>query len=157
MRRFETTHPVRHSPREMFDLVINVGNYPEFLPLCETLIVLSDERSGVRQVTVADMVVGYKKISERFRSRVEAHHDTLDVVVRYIDGPISHLENRWSFSGAAAGGCEIGFFLEYEFRNMALQMLMGSVFDRAFAKFATAFEERANVVYGRRVDAGFQT
>ncbi len=154
MRRFETTHPVRHSPREMFDLVIDVANYPEFLPLCDALTVLSDERSGARQVIVADMDVGYKKISERFRSRVEADHDTLEVLVRYIDGPISHLENRWGFDETASGACDIRFFLEYEFRNMALQLLMGSMFDKAFAKFANAFEERANVVYGRRVEAG---
>lgn len=162
MRRFETTHAVGHSAREMFDLVIDVERYPEFMPLCESLKVVSQERQGATQIIVADMAVGYKSISETFRSRVEADHETLQVLVNYIEGPISHLENRWRFAdiagaGGAVGsggqGAEISFFLEYEFRNLALQMLMGAMFDKAFSKFVSAFEMRATEVYGRRITA----
>ena len=157
MRRFETTHTVGHSAREMFDLVVDVERYPEFMPLCESLSVISHNRQGAMDIIVADMAVGYKSISETFRSRVEANHDKLEVMVRYIEGPISHLENRWRFTDAppesSGQGSEIDFFLEYEFRNLALQMLMGTMFDKAFSKFVSAFETRATQVYGRRIAA----
>lgn len=154
MRRFETTHAVAHSAREMFDLVIDVERYPEFMPLCDSLSVISHDRQGSKDIIVADMAVGYKTISETFRSRVEADQETLEVLVRYIEGPISHLENRWNFTDGRGQGSEIGFFLEYEFRNFALQMLMGKMFDKAFSKFVSAFETRAAEVYGRRIAAG---
>jgi coenzyme Q-binding protein COQ10 len=43
----------------------------------------------------------------------------------------------------------VGFFIDYEFKSRTLGALMGSLFDAAFRKFARAFEERADAVYGQ--------
>jgi coenzyme Q-binding protein COQ10 len=94
------------------------------------------------------MGVGYKAIKESFTSRVTLDRPRLRILVEYVDGPFKYLENRWTFRPAGQG-CEIEFFINYEFRSFALGILMGSVFDKAFRRFAEAFEERADAIYGQ--------
>jgi coenzyme Q-binding protein COQ10 len=133
----------------MFDLVADVEQYPEFLPLCESLRVIRRSQSGEGVETlVATMSVGYKAIRESFTSRVTLDRPRMRILVEYVDGPFKYLENRWAFKGAGPRS-EVDFFIQYEFRSLALGLLMGTVFDKAFRRFATAFEERADVVYGR--------
>jgi coenzyme Q-binding protein COQ10 len=132
----------------MFDLVADVERYPEFVPLCESLRVRRRSQSGEGiESLVADMSVGYKAIRESFTSRVTLDRARLRIDVEYVDGPFRYLENRWVFR-SKSGGSEIDFHINYEFRNFALGLLMGAMFDRAFRKFTTAFEERAREIYG---------
>jgi coenzyme Q-binding protein COQ10 len=58
------------------------------------------------------------------------------------------MNNRWSFRATGEGACEVEFFIAYEFRSRTLGFLMGGIFDAAFRRFATAFERRADQVYG---------
>jgi coenzyme Q-binding protein COQ10 len=149
MPTFRTTRRVRHGPIQMFDLVADVERYPEFLPLCEDLRVRRRAESGEGVETlVAEMRVGYKKISESFTTRVTLDRTRLRITVEYVDGPFKYLENRWDFRPDPVGS-QVDFFITYEFKSFALGLLMGSMFDRAFRKFADAFEERADLVYGR--------
>jgi coenzyme Q-binding protein COQ10 len=131
----------------MFDVVADVERYPEFLPLCERLTVESRTRTSDETVLVATMTVGYKAIRERFTTRVTLRQNALTVLVEYLDGPFRHLENRWRFV-PAPGGSEVDFFIDYEFRSLTLKLLMGALFDKAFRRYAEAFEARARAVYG---------
>ena len=148
MPKFETIRRVAYTPEQMFALVADVEKYPLFLPMCEALTVRSrKERDGV-VVLVADMSVGYKAIRESFTSQVVLKPDDLVIDVRYMDGPFKYLRNTWIFRRTAEGGCDVVFDIDYEFRNRMLGMVMGAVFDRAFRMFATAFEKRADEIYG---------
>jgi coenzyme Q-binding protein COQ10 len=137
----------------MFDLVADVEAYPRFLPLCQGLRLRrrSSDEAG-RTVILADMDVGYRAIRETFTSRVTLDRARLAILVEYVDGPFSRLENRWTFREEAGTtpACTVEFFIDYEFRSRTLGLIMGSMFDTAFRKFAEAFERRADVVYGRR-------
>lgn len=146
MPTFSTRRRVPFSPRQMFDLVADVEAYPQFLPLTESLRVRKREMVGGHEVLTADMTAGYKAIRETFVTRVTLCPEIPQVDVRYIDGPFRHLENRWQFL-AAPGGCDVDFFIDYEFKSRMLGLLVGAVFDQAFRKFAEAFEARARVVY----------
>ena len=138
----------------MFDLVADVEEYPDFLPLCEGLKVRRRAESGEGVETlVAEMKVGYKKIHEAFTSRVTLDRTRLRILVEYVDGPFSYLENRWVFKPLGSG-CEVEFFIAYEFKSFALGLLMGAVFDKAFRTFVEAFEERADEIYGRQRAVG---
>ena len=150
MPSFRITRWVRHSPQQMYDLVADVGHYPEFLPLCESLRVLRRQPGATEgtEVLVAEMGVGYKAIRERFTTRVGLDRQNLKITAEYIDGPFRHLENRWAFKPGRDGGCDVDFFITYEFKSFALGLLMGKMFDRAFRKFTDAFESRADRVYG---------
>ena len=148
MPTFRMMRPVSHTAMQMFDLVADVQRYPEFLPLCESLRVIRRSQSGEGVETlVAVMGVGYKAIRESFTTRVTIDRTRLRILVEYIDGPFNYLENRWVFRPKGAGS-EVEFFINYEFRSLALGLLMGSVFDKAFRKFTEAFEERADEIYG---------
>ncbi len=148
MPNFTTKRRVRHSATDMFDLVADVERYPEFLPLCRDLKVRQRQpkAEGI-EVVIADMTVAYKLVRESFRSCVTLDRPNLRIVVEYIEGPFSHLENRWGFRPTAEGGCEVEFFIDYEFRSRTLGLLMGAMFDAAFRRFAAAFEKRADQIY----------
>jgi Oligoketide cyclase/lipid transport protein len=147
MPSFRSTRSVKHTPAQMFALVADVESYPEFLPLCEDLRIMRRSQSGEGiETLVAIMTVGYKAIRESFTSRVELDHPRLRIEVEYVDGPFKFLENRWTFRETPTGS-DVDFYINYEFKSFSLGLLMGAVFDKAFRKFAEAFEERANEIY----------
>lgn len=149
MPQFSTKRTVNHSARKMFDLVADVEQYPQFLPLCEALTVRSRKERDGKTLLVADMSVGYKAIRESFTSQVLLRPDDLAIDVKYLDGPFRYLENRWNFEDLEGSQqSDVHFFIEYEFKSAMLGMLMGAMFDRAFRMFATAFEKRADQIYG---------
>ena len=159
MPHFTTRRIVPHTPEQMFDLVADVERYPQFLPLCESLTVLSREPIDGGERIIARMSVGYGLVRETFKTDVRLLRQTRQIAVRYLEGPFRHLDNTWDFrpgdfqphagGGPAQVGCEVVFFIDYEFRSLPLQLLMGAMFDRAFRKFAEAFEARAAQVYGQ--------
>jgi len=150
MPQFSSKRRVRHTASDMFDLVADVDKYPAFVPLCSALRVKSstDKGEGV-SVLVADMTVAYKIIHETFTSRVTLDKPNLKILVEYLNGPFSRLQNRWLFRPLGGRSCEVEFFIDYEFKSRTLAMLMGAMFDTAFRRFAAAFEKRADKVYGR--------
>jgi coenzyme Q-binding protein COQ10 len=149
MPQFSTTRRVAHSASDMFDLVADVDHYPEFVPLCRSLKVRRRTQDGEgRDVIVADMTVAYKIVRETFTSRVTLDRQKREILVEYLEGPFQRMNNRWTFNPAGDRACDVEFFISYEFRSRTLGLLMGSVFDAAFRRFASAFEKRANQVYG---------
>ena len=132
-----------YSAEQMFDLVADVGRYQEFLPWVVATRVKSDSETEM----VADMLVGFKQLREKFTSRViKQRPDRIEV--HYLDGPMKDLDNRWLFRPMADGGCEIDFCVDFTFRNAVFEALAGQYFDRAFRKMVAAFETRANALYG---------
>lgn len=150
MPQFSTRRRVRHAAAKMFDLVADVERYPEFVPLCKALQVKTrtNKEEGV-EVLVADMTVAYKVMRETFTSRVTLDKPALQIQVEYLSGPFSRLQNRWIFRPVDDNSCHVEFFIAYEFRSRVLAALMGAMFDAAFRRFAEAFEERADEIYGR--------
>src|SRR4051812_6809176 len=150
MPQFSTRRRVRHAATQMFDLVADVERYPEFVPLCRALKVKSrTQKEDDVEVLVADMTVAYKLGRETFTSRVTLDGPKLQILVEYLSGPFSRLQNRWAFRAVDEGSCDVEFFIEYEFRSRVLAALMGAMFDAAFRRFADAFEKRADEIYGK--------
>jgi coenzyme Q-binding protein COQ10 len=134
----------------MFDLVADVDKYPQFVPLCQSLRVRRrTPGEGDTEVLVADMTVAYKFVRETFTSRVTLDRPNLTILVAYLDGPFSKMENRWTFKPTGERSCEVEFAIDYEFKSRTLGLLMGAMFETAFRKFSAAFEARADKVYGR--------
>src|SRR5207237_6954415 len=154
MPQFRTRRRARHNAGEMFDLVADMEHYPEFVPLCQSMRILrrTSGAEGIETV-VADMTVAYKLIRETFTSRVTLDRPNLEIMVEYLNGPFSRMENRWDFHPADEQVCDIEFFISYEFESRMFAMLMGAMFDKAFRRFSQAFERRADQVYGRPREA----
>lgn len=153
MPQFNTSRRVSHSADNMFALVADVERYPEFVPLCEALRIRGRAQENGCEIITATMTVAYKLLRESFTSRIVLDSARRKIRVAYIDGPFKHLDNVWSFRPLDERSCEIGFRISYEFRSRILQAVMGAAFDRAFRKFADAFEARADQIHGRNLQA----
>jgi coenzyme Q-binding protein COQ10 len=152
MPQFSTMRRVNHSAADMFDLVADVERYPQFVPLCRSLKVRTriSEPEGI-EILVADMTVAYKFLHETFASRVTLDRPNLHILVEYLEGPFSKLENRWTFHSTGAQTCVVEFFIAYEFKSRTLGLVMGAMFDTAFRRFTTAFERRADRIYVQKI------
>jgi coenzyme Q-binding protein COQ10 len=148
MHVFETKHPVGHAADKMYALVANVEDYPNFLPLCEGLRINHRESVGDKEILTATMQVGYKLIRESFTTKVTLDPAHRTIFVEYLDGPFSHLENRWTFLPCEEEGSLIDFYIAYSFRSRIFERLVGTLFDKAVQKYTDAFEARADEVYG---------
>ncbi len=133
----------------MYALIADVGSYPEFLPWCSAARIRSrDVREDGAEVVEADLVISFKVFRERFGSRVVLRPEARKIEVAYLDGPFKYMNNHWTFTPLEDGGCEVDFFVEFEFKSFVLQKLIGVVFHEAMQRIVRAFEGRARELYG---------
>lgn len=138
------------SAAQMFDLVADIGRYPEFLPWVQGMRVGPEHpQADGRAVVVADMIVGFRMVREKFTSKVTLERPAR-IHIDYLDGPMKHLFNDWVFKEGAGGGCEIDFAVDFEFRSKAFEALAGMFFTQAFERMLAAFVARAEALYGAR-------
>jgi coenzyme Q-binding protein COQ10 len=137
------TRTLPYTPEQVFDLVADVERYPEFLPWCVGARVRERSESTI----LADLMIGFKMIRERYTSRVVLDRPNRIDVEYGHEGPFRHLENQWAFK-PAPGGCEVEFFLDFEFKSRMLQRLIGVLFQEAVRRMVSAFEARARALYG---------
>ncbi|MBT5239789.1 MAG: type II toxin-antitoxin system RatA family toxin [Rhodospirillaceae bacterium] len=132
-----------YTQEQVFELVADVERYPQFLPWCIACRKTKPFDDGFE----ADLAIGFKMVRETFTSRVIlSKADRVDVV--YKDGPFKHLSNTWKFSPTLDGkGCDIDFHLDFEFRSVLLQKLIGVLFEEAVRRMVSAFESRAADLY----------
>ncbi len=136
-----------YSPRQMYDLVADVESYPQFLPWNSAARIRSRRPIEGGEVLEADLVISFKVFRERFGSRVTLWPEALKIDTEYLDGPFRHLKSAWVFRDAP-GGCEVDFHVDFEFRNVILQRIIGVVFNEAMTRIVRAFETRAIQLYG---------
>jgi coenzyme Q-binding protein COQ10 len=132
----------------MFALVADVERYPDFVPMCERLVIRGQSREGEREVLVADMSIAYAVVRETFTTRVTLDRPALTISAEYIDGPFHHLNTRWTFAPDGDRACTVHFAIDYEFKSRMLTAVMGAAFESAFRKFTEAFAARADQLYG---------
>ena len=138
-----------YSPEQMFELVAQVERYPEFLPWC----IAARIRQKDDKLLVADLIIGFKMIRERFTSRVEFDRPRR-IDVTYAEGPFRYLNNHWVFEAVSpspelpSGGTLIDFYVDFEFHSKLLQSLILVLFNEAVKRMVSAFEARARALYG---------
>ena len=141
-RHTETRH-LPYTPEQLFDLVADVPRYQEFLPWVAAVRVRSDSETEM----IADLVVGFKALRERFTSRVTKDRPN-SIRVDYLEGPLKHLRNDWKFRPDGQGGTHLDFCVDFAFRSRIFEAIAGQMFDRALRKMIGAFEARAAELYG---------
>ena len=134
-------------PEQIFELVGDVASYPEFLPWCTGARIRERDVTPSGEVLLADLMIGFKMVREKFTSRVTLDRPKMRIDVAYINGPFKHLNNHWTFSPTAEGKCQIDFHLEFEFSSIVLQKLIGVLFHEAVRRMVAAFEARAHRLY----------
>jgi coenzyme Q-binding protein COQ10 len=149
------TRRLPYSPSQMYALVADVANYPQFIPWISASRVRSVTPEGDHAVMHADLVIGFKMFRERFLSRVTLWEDIRRIDTEYVDGPFKHMISKWEFAPATEGakGCEVHFAVDFEFKNRILQGAAGLFFQDAMQRIVRAFETRAEALYGKNGDA----
>lgn len=133
---------VPYTPEQLYELVADVGKYPQFLPWCTAAKV----KSRTETEAVADLTIGFGPFRESFTSRVLLTPHSL-IKVRYENGPFRYLNNQWKFQPDPKG-CKVDFFVEFEFKSRLLQAAIGVVFNEAVRLMVNAFLKRARDIYG---------
>ena len=133
-----------YRPDQLFDLVADIERYPEFLPWCVGVRIRERKEDSV----VADLIIGFKMIRERFTSRVKLDRPGLRIDVAYAEGPFRYLNNHWLFEPMPDGHCRIDFYVDFEFRSHVLQRIIGALFNEAVRRMVSAFENRVKKLYG---------
>lgn len=141
------TRQLPYSAQQMYDLVADVARYPEFLPWTAAARIRSDEDRGDHRVMEADLVISFKVFRERFTSRVVLWPEAKKIDTEYLDGPFKYMKSNWHFEDNLEG-CQVHFFVDFEFKNMILQKVIGVVFNEAMQRIVRAFENRAKELYG---------
>lgn len=145
-----THHETKKLPwtaQQMYDLVADVASYPQFLPWNSAARIRSRTPIEGGEIMEADLVISFKVFRERFGSRVTLLPGEKRILTEYIDGPFRFMRSTWAFRDAE-GGCEVDFFVDFEFRNAILQGIIGVVFNDAMMRIVRAFERRAADLYG---------
>ena len=135
---------LNHKPEQLYALVADVARYPEFLPWCLAARIRSQDNAHL----VADLIIGFQMFKERFTSHVRLDEAAMEIHVEYAEGPFKYLSNRWRFLPHNEG-CEIDFYVDFEFNSRILQTVIESLFTEAVKKMVGAFETRADALYGR--------
>lgn len=143
-RHFEKRE-LAYTPHQIYDLVADVGRYPEFLPWCLDARVYDETVKEMK----ADLVVGNGLFQDRFTSLVSLQRPEV-IQVRYGGGALSHLENEWRFKPVNGTACEVSFFVDFRVRSRVLGVLMDAFFEKAFGRMVQAFETRAGQLYGEQ-------
>ena len=141
------TRTLPYSADQMYALVADVASSPDFLPWCAAARIRSSTPEGAAEVMLADLVISFKVFRERFGSRVVLYPETRHIDTEYLDGPFKYMKSTWDFRDVA-GGCEVEFFVDFEFRNLILQKAIGLVFNEAMHRIVAAFEARARELHG---------
>jgi coenzyme Q-binding protein COQ10 len=134
---------------QMYDLVADVANYPKFLPWTAAARIRRTTDKGDHVVMLADLVISFKVFRETFGSEVTLWPAIKRIDTAYLDGPFKHMESQWNFRDVE-GGCEVSFFVDFEFRNRLLQGAAGMFFNEAMQRIVRAFERRAQELYGAK-------
>jgi coenzyme Q-binding protein COQ10 len=133
-----------YRPEQLFELVADIERYPEFLPWCLGARITRREETVIH----ADLIIGFRMIRERFKSRVTLDRAIHRIDVAYLDGPFKYLRNHWIFEPMPGGATRLDFFVDFEFRSALLSKLIGVLFNEAVRRMVAAFEGRARQLYG---------
>jgi coenzyme Q-binding protein COQ10 len=133
-----------YTPEQLFDLVADIERYPEFLPWCVGARIKSRKGDEI----AADLVIGFRMFRERFTSLVKLDRAGRRIDVTYTEGPFRYLNNHWKFLPEPGGRTRLDFFVDFEFKSMILQKIIGALFNEAVRRMVAAFEARAKQLYG---------
>ena len=137
---------VRHSPEHLYALVADVQSYPQFLPWCLAARIRQQDDVSL----AADLIIGFRMFREKFTSYVDLDAKALEINVRYAEGPFKFLTNKWRFLPHEKG-CEIDFYVDFEFNSRLLQSVIETLFTEAVRRMVQAFETRADTLYEKQL------
>jgi len=134
------------SKHQLIDLVLDINNYILFLPWCKKSTIVNTKETSKKKIIIADLEIGYKLITDTYRSKVIFDKKKSEIKVTPLSGPIKKLFNIWKFKTLSNKSCEIDFLIEIELSNILLNKLFENFFEIGFEKIFKSFEDRAKKI-----------
>ncbi|KPQ25228.1 MAG: Oligoketide cyclase/lipid transport protein [Halomonas sp. HL-48] len=135
---------VRHTPKQMFDLVNDFERYPEFLPGCRRARLLEHDDDHL----VGEMTLGRAGVEQTVTTRNDLFAPER-IEMSLVSGPFKRLTGRWQFIPMGDGACKVSLNMEFEFANRLLGMAFGKLFQQIAGQLVDAFTRRADELHGR--------
>ena len=136
------------SKKDLIDLVLNIKEYPKFIPYCLNAHIYKDESVGNFQYIEADLTIGKGPFKDTYKSDVKFDKKESIIYVKNIEGPLKYLENKWKFD-QKENFTEITFDLDFELKNKFLNIFMNKSFKYGLDKIADAFQSRAEKLFNK--------
>lgn len=143
MPKLQESTQLPFSKEQLFDLVLDIESYPEFLPWCKAARILPRDGDDI----YADLVLNFKGFTEKYTSKI-TYNKPHSISVEMVEGPFEYLVNNWNFNIISENCTEIDFFIDFRFKSRIFELMIGAMFEKAQKKMAGAFLERANKIYG---------
>jgi coenzyme Q-binding protein COQ10 len=136
---------LKYTPTELFDIVADVGRYPEFM----AWVVDARMQRRLDQTFLVDMTIAAGPLRRRFATTGVLHRPhRIDVT---SDDPIFYrFAQWWTFESVAEGATNVECHVEFKLRSRLLQVLMAAAFPGQAAATMSAFKDRAHRLYGLR-------
>jgi coenzyme Q-binding protein COQ10 len=131
---------------KLIDLVLDIEKYPFFVPYCIDAKVYEKKNTTEFTSIIADLTIGKGPFKDTYKSDVKFNKKKNSIYVTNIDGPLKHLNNKWTFEDHKEG-TEIYFDVDFEIKNKFLNILMATSFQYGLDKIADAFQDRANKLF----------
>ena len=145
MIKFSLKRILPYSNKQMYNIVIDIKKYPEFLPWC----ISAEEYGSNKNKFKAELEIGFNHIKESFLSEIIPLYPDI-IISKAISGPFRILKNEWKFTEEKNNTCEVELNIEFQFKSMILHNLIGKVFEYSSRKMINAFEERAKQLYEKQ-------
>ena len=139
---------IKCSKKDLIDLVLNIEEYPKFIPYCLNAQIYKDESVGNFQYIEADLTIGKGPFKDTYKSDVKFDKKESIIYVKNIEGPLKYLENKWKFD-QKENFTEVTFDLDFELKNKFLNIFMNKSFKYGLDKIADAFQSRAEKLFNK--------
>ena len=136
------------SKKDLIDLVLNIEEYPKFIPYCLNAKVYKDKSESNFQYIEADLTIGKGPFKDTYKSDVKFDKKGSIIYVKNIEGPLKYLENKWKFD-QKDNFTEVTFDLDFELKNKFLNIFMNKSFKYGLDKIADAFQNRAEKLFNK--------
>jgi len=146
MPRASVKRLIECEKKQLINLVLDIEKYPTFVPYCIDAKVYEKNDNGDFINIIADLTIGKGLFKDTYKSDVKFNKKKNSIYVTNIDGPLKHLDNKWSFVDHKEG-TEIYFDVDFEIKNKFLNILMTTSFQYGLNKIADAFQDRANKLF----------
>lgn len=132
-------------PLLLFNVVLDVESYPEFLPWCSEVSVILKEPNWIKAKTV----ISFGGVEHTYVSKISFQPPKClnpgFVKVTSTEGVFKNLYSLWEFLPSGKS-CHVKFYIEYEFKSKMLQFLLNLVYKRAQTKLISAFKQRVEFI-----------
>jgi len=142
MHSYTESRTMPFTREQIFELVVDVESYHEFLPAWLTARVVERKDNEL----IVDQVVGLGAFPLEFVSHTSFKRpEHIHIIAR--DGPFRYLDIHWHFEAASETSCATRLSVDFELSSPLFEKVLTVFFKRSLRQILRSFEKRARKLY----------